>query len=288
MEFSDKLKKLRIENNMTQQELADQLFISRSAVAKWENGLGMPSADSLAKICAIFNVQEQDILSNNLEEENVKKNHKILSLKRTIIIGLILTIIYTIVIIVIWNTHPQKILMKYKLAAPEAKLNGTTCNLVDDKYLYYIYDETKPAGFKLRYKVESAGVVPIYSSRLKVDEIKKSNVVNQDTKYLLDADNILWEHSSIHVNFEYLDDNYKFLSKYMVFEEYDYYKYIVFNENTHSASFPIDIDYDNHMINIPYKTKYMMLISISAMFKLYVQEIDKYEYTSFYYHFLAK
>ena len=46
MEFKDKLKRLRAERGISQQALANAIFVSRSAVAKWENGLGLPSADS--------------------------------------------------------------------------------------------------------------------------------------------------------------------------------------------------------------------------------------------------
>ena len=42
MEFKDKLKELRIANNLTQEALAYKLKVSRSTIAKWEAGLGIP------------------------------------------------------------------------------------------------------------------------------------------------------------------------------------------------------------------------------------------------------
>ena len=45
MEFKEKLKKMRGERGLSQQVLADAIFVSRSAVAKWEAGLGMPCED---------------------------------------------------------------------------------------------------------------------------------------------------------------------------------------------------------------------------------------------------
>jgi len=42
MELKDKIKQLRREKGLTQAQLADALFVSRSTVAKWENGLGLP------------------------------------------------------------------------------------------------------------------------------------------------------------------------------------------------------------------------------------------------------
>ena len=47
MEFCDKLKELRAEKGVSQTKLAADIHISRSAVAKWENGLGLPNDESL-------------------------------------------------------------------------------------------------------------------------------------------------------------------------------------------------------------------------------------------------
>ena len=46
MEFKDKLKQFRAEKGLTQSQLADLLYVSRSTVAKWENGLGLPNPES--------------------------------------------------------------------------------------------------------------------------------------------------------------------------------------------------------------------------------------------------
>lgn len=47
MDLSEKLQKLRKENNLTQEDLAKKLFVSRTAISKWETGRGMPSIESL-------------------------------------------------------------------------------------------------------------------------------------------------------------------------------------------------------------------------------------------------
>ena len=54
MEFKDKLKRLRKERSVSQQALADAIFVSRSAVAKWENGLGLPSSASSEALAKHF------------------------------------------------------------------------------------------------------------------------------------------------------------------------------------------------------------------------------------------
>ena len=47
MEFGTRLKELRAEKGVSQAKLAADIHISRSAVAKWENGLGLPNDESL-------------------------------------------------------------------------------------------------------------------------------------------------------------------------------------------------------------------------------------------------
>ena len=50
MEFNEKLQELRKQKGFTQEELAELLFVSRTAVSKWESGRGYPNIDSLKAI----------------------------------------------------------------------------------------------------------------------------------------------------------------------------------------------------------------------------------------------
>lgn len=63
MEFSEKLQQLRKQNNLTQEQLAERLFVSRTAVSKWENGKGYPNIESLKSISKIFIVSIDELLS---------------------------------------------------------------------------------------------------------------------------------------------------------------------------------------------------------------------------------
>ena len=47
MNFANKLKELRQKKGISQAKLAKDIYVSRSAIAKWENGLGIPSDESL-------------------------------------------------------------------------------------------------------------------------------------------------------------------------------------------------------------------------------------------------
>lgn len=63
MEFHEKLRELRARRGLTQEELAKALFVSRTAVSKWEAGRGYPSIDSLKEISKYFSVTIDDLLS---------------------------------------------------------------------------------------------------------------------------------------------------------------------------------------------------------------------------------
>ena len=77
MEFKDKLKRLRAEAGISQQALADAIFVSRSAVAKWENGLGLPSSASSEALAKYFGVSLEYLKSNEADEEYVEKNQRL-------------------------------------------------------------------------------------------------------------------------------------------------------------------------------------------------------------------
>ena len=65
MEFSEKLQELRKNRSMTQEELAEALFVSRTAVSKWESGRGYPSIDSLKEISRFFSVTIDDLICSD-------------------------------------------------------------------------------------------------------------------------------------------------------------------------------------------------------------------------------
>ncbi len=63
MEFNEKLQELRKNKGLTQEELAEALYVSRTAVSKWESGRGYPNIESLKDISKFFDVSIDDLLS---------------------------------------------------------------------------------------------------------------------------------------------------------------------------------------------------------------------------------
>lgn len=65
MELNEKLQELRRLKGLTQEELAASLYVSRTAISKWESGRGYPSIDSLKAIARFFGVTIDELLSGN-------------------------------------------------------------------------------------------------------------------------------------------------------------------------------------------------------------------------------
>ena len=63
MEFNEKLQELRKNKGLTQEELAESLYVSRTAVSKWESGRGYPNIESLKEISKFFSVSIDELLS---------------------------------------------------------------------------------------------------------------------------------------------------------------------------------------------------------------------------------
>lgn len=78
MEFNEKLQELRKQNGLTQEELAEQLYVSRTAISKWESGRGYPNIESLKAIAKFFSVTVDELISTDevltiAEEDNRRK-----------------------------------------------------------------------------------------------------------------------------------------------------------------------------------------------------------------------
>ena len=65
LELNKKIQELRKQKGLTQDELGEILFVSRTAISKWESGRGYPNIDSLKAISEFFNITIDELLSSN-------------------------------------------------------------------------------------------------------------------------------------------------------------------------------------------------------------------------------
>ena len=76
MNLSDNLKKIRKENNLTQEDLAEKLGVSRQSVSKWESNQAYPEMDKVVQICKMFNLNMDDLLNQDIKEVNNSKQQR--------------------------------------------------------------------------------------------------------------------------------------------------------------------------------------------------------------------
>ncbi len=113
--FKDKLKELRLKYGLTQQELADKIYVSRSAICKWEMGNGIPSNPNLEALCLLFNVEEDWLFSQQDQTEGkeiTKRNHHV-NIANVILI--IMSFIFLMIILTILSTTNSIINIKHPI-----------------------------------------------------------------------------------------------------------------------------------------------------------------------------
>lgn len=85
MEFNEKIQELRKQKGLTQEELAELLFVSRTAVSKWESGRGYPNIESLKALAKFFGVTVDELLSGEelltiAQQDNAQNKKRICDL----------------------------------------------------------------------------------------------------------------------------------------------------------------------------------------------------------------
>ena len=79
MKFNDKLMKLRKENSLSQEELAEKLGVTRQTISKWELGQTTPDMDKLSQISNAFGVTVDELLN---ETEDINQNNSVKDTKK--------------------------------------------------------------------------------------------------------------------------------------------------------------------------------------------------------------
>ncbi len=99
MKFCDKLKQLRLNKSITQNDLADAIYISRSMIAKYESGAAYPTKDNIEKIALYFNVSLSYLVDEDETVQLSLESHKTINIVKRIILilGIIICLSFIIV-----------------------------------------------------------------------------------------------------------------------------------------------------------------------------------------------
>ena len=115
MEFNEKLKELRIKSKLTQEELAEQLHISRQSISKWEQGINEPNIEMLKKLSDIFGVTLNELLETEDKIEMTKKE-KSMVVESKLFLGNVALAAFTVLLsFVLIRMMPDTVPMHYDL-----------------------------------------------------------------------------------------------------------------------------------------------------------------------------
>jgi transcriptional regulator with XRE-family HTH domain len=194
MEFKDRIKELRLERGLSQQALADGIYISRSAIAKWENGLGLPSKESLRLLSEFLGIEEQELLKElNYEKELVSKNIKINRMKLWICLSCVAMVVLIAVVIAleyIYKAEGENHLIYNDM--PIVSINGEEISFYQIGYEYKIdgHGDLKRFEYTLNFPGMNA-----YSNM---------NLIGKSDVYQINVSNF----TGITGNFYYLNEDY--------------------------------------------------------------------------------
>ena len=96
MTIAEKIKQLRKDNNMTQEDLAEKLNVSRQTISKWETNISIPDADNIVAISKLFNITTDELLDYKVE--TVQKKKQFLLDMTVLLFGIIGFIVFTILL----------------------------------------------------------------------------------------------------------------------------------------------------------------------------------------------
>ena len=112
MEFKDRLKNYRAENNLTQEELAEKLFVSRQAISKYETGRSYPSYEVMVSVATLLGITVDELISKEeLAKETIntaeqtRKNKRSLFILLALLIGGIIISVIAIVLSILSAGH---------------------------------------------------------------------------------------------------------------------------------------------------------------------------------------
>ena len=96
MTIAEKIKQLRKDNSMTQEDLAEKLNVSRQTISKWETSVTIPDADNIVAISKLFNITTDELLDYRVE--TVQKKKQFIMDMAVLLFGIIGFIVFSILL----------------------------------------------------------------------------------------------------------------------------------------------------------------------------------------------
>lgn len=98
--LKDNIKKFRNINNLTQDELANKLFVSRTLVTKWETGNSLPTKDNIYRMCELFKISTNKLLNRKEYKQIMLGSYKTKIIEKILILSTLIIFIISITLFV--------------------------------------------------------------------------------------------------------------------------------------------------------------------------------------------
>ncbi len=191
--FNEKLIELRKQNNQTQDSLAKQLYVSRSLIAKWEQGRSYPTLENLEKISKLYNLEIDDLITKN----ELKKIYGIVSKKdkskKKIILSLSLLLsLFLVTTLTLPFCFVKTVLQEQKICKKFNMRYGYNNIILDNGSTIEINDETKLFinGEKINFHPEKISYDSFNECLITYDAYKKVNGYNMAIEDLFEINTI--------------------------------------------------------------------------------------------------
>lgn len=158
MELSRQIKKYRMQANLSQEELAEKIFVSRQTISNWENDKNYPDIKSLVLMSEVFQVSLDNLIKGDLEK--MKKEIDAQEFERFQKDGNVFTVLFIILLIV---PVPLVMLWKWGGLAVYLALFGITM-------IYAVRIEK----YKKKYDIQTYKEIVAFTDGKSLDEIEKT------------------------------------------------------------------------------------------------------------------
>ncbi len=237
--------KLRNENGISQESLAKELFVDRSLISKWENGKLSPDIKHINRLCKIFNVRIEELLSgerlnsNNNEELNnnlfdylFKNDNKYKRMKTFLIILFLSFLLLTIVFLIYYFYQTYNSISIYKVSFGNDYISSSNGLLIltredsylkfenisngADKIIFYYYDDNNIE--RILYEGNPNGLISDYYGYNSSINAKNFNDLKDKLYIKLDGNSLKINFVKLYSNTSLFQKNYDKLIE----EEYNY------------------------------------------------------------------
>jgi len=180
--IGDKIYKFRKSKNLSQEEFANSISVTRQIVSKWESNQSIPGVDKLKKISEVYNIPYDELLKDT--DYEVKKKRDI---KRYLLMFILMIIIQVIFIFLVSMISDKNIKNEYKCVGSQTYIVMKIYDSEDNNYSYVT--------LKKDDDIKTVKVSKVISSLIDIDKkyefIFRSNSSNNDIEYIFNSGEII-------------------------------------------------------------------------------------------------